>query len=456
VNELLDRLLEAGRRKTAVGLLKMYFEGASEEEIDADLQLATSESGVKKVEAPMNFDKYRRRRGPVKEGEDVHARFVRQHREEQERDVKGYDPKHVLASAEDGEFRVEIHDNHREFTIRKADPSHPVPGGWWMGFWDDDLQEVLGIDQKNYDRMSTEEKAKADAQVQLKKYAHEQYWDKFAEFYHRDEYEKRGRSGTWQERNKYWKKRLHRTNEARFLEPRGGSKGGEAGDYFYHTTTRDSLYDIIADGELIVGRPQDSEVWTDEPQQTWPDGSTQRRSYWSDSEAGTVDFSRPQAVVVRVAKTSVPNMKEESTGDFYMTKPVDADLLEVLTDGGWVRLNQLKESINGGRLTVTVDERPERTFFVGYENSGHRSVARATIEYKGDDAYIHWIEANPKGSGYGSELLLFVIEHVKLKGAKSLSGFIEFGNDESVRMFKSAGFEEYHRSKRGCFWKKVL
>lgn len=102
-------------------------------------------------------------------------------------------------------------------------------------------------------------------------------------------------------------------------------------DYYYHTTYSYTVSDIKYSGKLKTGRPQDSEVWTDEPQQIWPDGSSERRSYWCKTEADTIKFSRDDATVIRVHAKDVPGgMKSEGTGDYYARKSIPASKLEYL------------------------------------------------------------------------------------------------------------------------------
>jgi hypothetical protein len=117
------------------------------------------------------------------------------------------------------------------------------------------------------------------------------------------------------------------------MAPRSSATVRE-GDYFYHATTRESL-DDIADGGLDVGRPEDSLVWADEPQQVWPDGADEARSYWADTEAGTIPFSQPGAAVLRVRAKDAPGIRaERGTTDFYTTDAVSASRLEYLADDG--------------------------------------------------------------------------------------------------------------------------
>lgn len=103
--------------------------------------------------------------------------------------------------------------------------------------------------------------------------------------------------------------------------------------YVYHATNTERLADIADDG-LRTHEPWD---FTD--QDAWPDGSVEKRSYFSAS-AGAVWAFAPEegeAVIIRVAVKDHP-FKRESTGDVYSTKTVPPSKIEVLTDEGWARL----------------------------------------------------------------------------------------------------------------------
>lgn len=126
-------------------------------------------------------------------------------------DLSHYRKGNNLVSVENDEYRVEIQKgSYRYFIFNKKIPNKPVPTGIWMGFWDDDIEKITGLDMKTYDSLPEIEQAKADAKVQLEKYVPKQFWNQYAEFYYPEEYKKHGRTGSWVERNKYWKKRLNK------------------------------------------------------------------------------------------------------------------------------------------------------------------------------------------------------------------------------------------------------
>jgi hypothetical protein len=105
---------------------------------------------------------------------------------------------------------------------------------------------------------------------------------------------------------------------------------GEAG-YHYHATVEEYLPDIAARG-LQTHRPS---FGTD--QSSWPDGSTERRNYFTRNAGIAYSFAAGEgpSVLLRVHERNHP-MRRESTGDTYSTKTVPAKHLEVLgDDGNW-------------------------------------------------------------------------------------------------------------------------
>ena len=108
--------------------------------------------------------------------------------------------------------------------------------------------------------------------------------------------------------------------------------------YYYHATNVDNALSIAADGKLKVHKP-----WEYTDQSEWPDGSTEKRVYFSARLATTWDFAPEDgvAVVLRspAAATGAGFKRESVTGDYYITKPAAAKWLEMLDDNGnWVAL----------------------------------------------------------------------------------------------------------------------
>jgi hypothetical protein len=103
--------------------------------------------------------------------------------------------------------------------------------------------------------------------------------------------------------------------------------------YLYHATNEENLQDIKSSGKLDVFSPS---YGTD--QDSWPDGSVEDRSYWTEKASSAWYFApedgRP--LILRTFKT--PTFKRElGTGDYYSTRPIPVSALQVLTsDGSWI------------------------------------------------------------------------------------------------------------------------
>jgi hypothetical protein len=103
----------------------------------------------------------------------------------------------------------------------------------------------------------------------------------------------------------------------------------EAG-YLYHATNTYNLNDIAAGG-LRTFRPS---YGTD--QEAWPDGSTERRSYWTDRANVAWHFAPEDGMPVLLRTRQTSDFKRESTGDWYARRTIPAVRLEVmLADGQW-------------------------------------------------------------------------------------------------------------------------
>lgn len=101
--------------------------------------------------------------------------------------------------------------------------------------------------------------------------------------------------------------------------------------FIYHATNVYHLYDIAQDGFLKPHKP-----WFGTEQSTWPDGSTESRSYWS-TQANVVYAFAPEerpSVIIRTPWTKI--FRRETTGDVYTTKKIPVNALEVLTESGWI------------------------------------------------------------------------------------------------------------------------
>jgi len=101
--------------------------------------------------------------------------------------------------------------------------------------------------------------------------------------------------------------------------------------YVYHATNDWSAHDIAHAGHLETHSPSHGTN-----QSTWPDGSTEKRSYWS-KQAGLVHSFAPEGgggpVILRTPHRD--HFKtERGTGDIVTTKPVHADHIEIRHENG--------------------------------------------------------------------------------------------------------------------------
>lgn len=103
--------------------------------------------------------------------------------------------------------------------------------------------------------------------------------------------------------------------------------------YLYHATNEDNLRDIRSSGFLDVFGPS---YGTD--QDSWPDGSEEDRSYWTERASSAWHFApeHGRPLILRTPKN--PAFRSEyGTGDYYSTKPIPVGSLEVLmADGSWI------------------------------------------------------------------------------------------------------------------------
>lgn len=101
--------------------------------------------------------------------------------------------------------------------------------------------------------------------------------------------------------------------------------------FLYHGTSADAVLSIAKRG-LKTHRP-----WHGTAQHSWPDGSRQRRSYFSPKASTTAFFG--DGAVLRVARKAAKARSERGTGDHYATARIAARRLQVLgADNRWRRL----------------------------------------------------------------------------------------------------------------------
>jgi hypothetical protein len=101
--------------------------------------------------------------------------------------------------------------------------------------------------------------------------------------------------------------------------------------FVYHATSVDAVFDI-QDVGLVTHKP-----WEGTDQSAWPDGSTEKRSYFSHDPKIADAFTpidRGPGAVLKI-KNDGTFKKESGTGDLFSTKKVQPSSIEVLTKEGW-------------------------------------------------------------------------------------------------------------------------
>jgi hypothetical protein len=101
----------------------------------------------------------------------------------------------------------------------------------------------------------------------------------------------------------------------------------------FHGTTLDRAASIADEGLLRTHRPN---YGTD--QDAWPDGMITPRSYWTQNPDAVSSFIPGNVGAYLRAdpdKAMLKFLNEKYTGDQYLTDPVDARLLDILTKEGW-------------------------------------------------------------------------------------------------------------------------
>lgn len=105
--------------------------------------------------------------------------------------------------------------------------------------------------------------------------------------------------------------------------------------YVYHATNAERMEEIRNTGKLIPHRP---DYGTE--QDTWPDGATEKRSYFSRKANVVWQFAPEEGQPVVLRTKESPEFKTESTGDVFSRKPIQTQDLEYLgEDGNWHALS---------------------------------------------------------------------------------------------------------------------
>jgi hypothetical protein len=117
----------------------------------------------------------------------------------------------------------------------------------------------------------------------------------------------------------------------------------EAG-YAYHATNAERAKEIAESGGMRTHKP-----WEHTDQSAWPDGSTEKRIYFTPQASSAWQFAPEEgkSVLLRV-KQDAAKLKAEGTGDLYTQKPIHHKNVEILGDDKqWHSLSELNEKQPG-------------------------------------------------------------------------------------------------------------
>jgi hypothetical protein len=197
------------------------------------------------------------------------------------------------------------------------------------------------------------------------------------------------------------------------VEPKTMLAGIQAEEgYVYHVTNLDNLNEIADSGTLRTHRPNE---FTD--QDAWPDGSTQKRSYFGTRPLPDFAPSEGQPVVVRLKRDK--RIKTESTGDLYASKEIPASELEYLgVDDAWHPVSELKAppvmvsdgpdipKISEEQIRIGDPNKPKISLRPGPLGEQRLKEARETIQRIFGDAHMTRRELEMKAQFLASDVEL--------------------------------------------------
>lgn len=199
--------------------------------------------------------------------------------------------------------------------------------------------------------------------------------------------------------------KMARTSE---FDPPSESTTSDNG-YIYHGTGLDAVHSMLEDGFLHTHKPHE---FTD--QDTWPDGSTDKRSYWTHNSSATRHFANPDfgPLVVLRTRHDPAVFKKENTGDIYSTKKIPVSSLEILRGGKWVPVMSIKGGGAAERMSRVADQLLHRFAAISephakvLSDKAMRASKRAGYSFalSGDPATAHMeFRMQHAASGYGSK-----------------------------------------------------
>jgi 8-oxo-dGTP pyrophosphatase MutT (NUDIX family) len=124
--------------------------------------------------------------------------------------------------------------------------------------------------------------------------------------------------------------------------------------YLYHATNIENASDIARQG-MKTHKP-----WEGTEQDIWPDGATEKRSYFSPKAHAIWQFAPEygQAVALRVHSSAGKFKTESGTGDVYSRHPVPPKHIQILTQEGWRPIQHLAPPVQDVPVQKSEDPHP--------------------------------------------------------------------------------------------------
>jgi hypothetical protein len=142
--------------------------------------------------------------------------------------------------------------------------------------------------------------------------------------------------------------------------------------YVYHATNEDRAYDIASDGLKKHGPSE----FTD--QYTWPDGTREKRNYFTKTAEHTWQFAPEEGKPVLIRTKPDIHFKTESTGDVYTKKVIQPEAIEILgEDNNWHPISNLKESETSAKAPI-----PKKLKQSGHDNMSDPATRAAAAEHE--------------------------------------------------------------------------
>lgn len=111
---------------------------------------------------------------------------------------------------------------------------------------------------------------------------------------------------------------------------------------------------------------------------------------------------------------------------------------------------KIKETTNETRSFIDAYPKPTGDFWTDAFNKPDKEVASLTVErYNDGSIHLNQLNAWRANNGYGGELVKTVLEKFKRQGVKKASCYVEWSNNDPLKLLKRLGFKESGRETTG-------